>query len=256
MASIVKIQNLLTTSNYDMFDFDEKNRSIKPSKVVKLCNELERKNLLHHFPILVIKNNYGRYTILDGQHRFMACKKLDIDVVYKICKDMSMIDVSYINSVATSWGNLDYVNYFSKQGKEDYVFLKHLMDKTGITDIRSLTLICGTDASISTANSKFRLGTWKVKNNSEMIDYYTSNILFVKNKLNKSYATSQRFVGAFTNLLNKDFIDNDLLISQLEKYPQKLHKCTNKEEYEIKLLDIYNYNISNSKKINLKHFFL
>lgn len=64
------------TKNYEQFKFLKLNRNIDQSYVQELKRKIENRGLL--VPILIDKNGY----VMDGQHRLMACKELEIPVQF------------------------------------------------------------------------------------------------------------------------------------------------------------------------------
>lgn len=233
---------LFSSSNYDSFEFDSRNREVKMSKVSNLVRELGRKNFLHHFPIIVRKNGRmlnPKYTILDGQHRFMACKKLDIPVVYKLANDIEINDVSYINSVSHNWASIDYVRYHAQQGNINYKNLLNLV-KLGF-DVRGAQILFGSDID-SNKIDEFRTGLWIPKRSMHKAMSYANIFLDLRDNLDIKYATSQRFVRAFMWLILTKKANIDILISRINTYRQKMYKCTTREEYKVMLIKLYNYN--------------
>tara|TARA_Y100000004_G_scaffold193639_1_gene256552 strand:+ start:229 stop:972 length:744 start_codon:yes stop_codon:yes gene_type:complete len=240
---------LRESSNYDMFEFHPQNRGIKKSKVAILCDEIMRKNLLHHFPVVVKRNNRilsTKYIILDGQHRFEACKKLDIPVIYRIVEDMDYEDVSYINSVSHNWSAKDFVNYYAKQNNEHYQKLQSIID-LGF-DVRSATILCGNDM-VSSTSTKFRTGKWKVKSSNKQINELLETFLYLKTNCDIAYAYSQRFVRSTLYLIYAKKADISRFKDQILKYKQKVHKCTNREEYNAMLIAVYNFNLQEKYRI-------
>lgn len=65
---------------YDQFKFINFNRSICKKNLTKLVSLNEEKNRFHLFPIVVDEE----FNIIDGQHRFEACKKMDAPIYYVI----------------------------------------------------------------------------------------------------------------------------------------------------------------------------
>lgn len=63
------------TKNYDMFELMEDNRDVKDEKHIKeLMGSMERNGFLQSEAISV-KNNGGKYAVLDGQHRLEAARR-------------------------------------------------------------------------------------------------------------------------------------------------------------------------------------
>lgn len=69
-----------STKNYDMFEFITANRSINRSHVNKLKKSLSEYGFLSSQPITVSND----MKIIDGQHRFIACKEMGIPINYQV----------------------------------------------------------------------------------------------------------------------------------------------------------------------------
>lgn len=62
--------------NYNDFSFINGNRNVVKSKVGKLIKSIKQLDLTMYNPILVTKTG----KIVDGQHRFEACKELGLPI--------------------------------------------------------------------------------------------------------------------------------------------------------------------------------
>ena len=68
------------TDQYDRFTLLDFNRDISTSNMRKLMQLTAKKFQMHKFPILVTKD----FEIIDGQHRFEACRQLGCPIYYII----------------------------------------------------------------------------------------------------------------------------------------------------------------------------
>ena len=75
------MEQIKVTTNYDLFSFMPGNRDI--AKKNMLVKSIEKIDLTEYKPIIVNEN----YVIIDGQHRFMACKELEKPIYYIILHD-------------------------------------------------------------------------------------------------------------------------------------------------------------------------
>lgn len=116
----MKIQS---TSKVDKFSFDETlNRSINKSHVNTLAERILKNGQL--VPIQVTSD----YVVLDGQHRLEAIRQLrkaghDIRVIYSVNPDMDMSAVAEMNGYQLKWTLNNWIDYYAKQGNENYIFL-------------------------------------------------------------------------------------------------------------------------------------
>lgn len=118
---------VLSSGNYDEFELDsEKNRGTKQSHVIWLSKEIKKDGQIE--PIIVkINPKTGKKVIHGGQHRFLACKMLNIPVRYIIqnaMDDDDMVKV-HVNHLAFGWKN--YLDLYIRKGLEPYIRYKRLM---------------------------------------------------------------------------------------------------------------------------------
>lgn len=117
------------TTNYEIFKFWKNNRdAVRYDKLVK---SIQANDLTSACPILVNRNFY----IIDGQNRFLACKKLGKPIYYLV-KDIAdnQIDnyIITLNTASTNWHLPDYLSYYIKKGYINYIDLREFMDKHGL----------------------------------------------------------------------------------------------------------------------------
>ena len=75
---------IFVSTNYDKFLLLESNRLIKPGKVSRLKEEIERRDLTHENEIKVRISNDGKHLIvLEGQHRFKTCYDMNLPIFYR-----------------------------------------------------------------------------------------------------------------------------------------------------------------------------
>ncbi len=86
------------TKNYEMFTFREDNREkIDQSHVQRLVFSIEKRNLLELRPIIVNE----KFEVIDGQHRLMAAKFLDVEIFYQQEKKLDAKDIITMNITNT-----------------------------------------------------------------------------------------------------------------------------------------------------------
>ncbi len=106
----------MKTTNYDWFAYMPTNRSINPGLVDRLVKSISAIGYIEARPILV--NN--KMIIIDGQHRFEACKKLGLPIIYEISDvDMSKAMIA-LNMNQQIWRLTEYVESWAKSGIDCY----------------------------------------------------------------------------------------------------------------------------------------
>ena len=110
----VKSFRIKNTTDYNLLKMNKLNRSINQNHVKKLIESIKRNGL--QIPVIVNKNN----EIVDGQHRFIALKKLNYKVPYLISpnwKDNE--DTVQANNIVKDWTALQFAENRAKIGNVD-----------------------------------------------------------------------------------------------------------------------------------------
>lgn len=134
---------ILSTKDYDQFKSILGNRGVDMNHVNHLVELNSKENLLWMFPGTVTKDGY----LFDGQHRREASRSQGWDFYYvvseKTLAELGEPIVALTNTAQKRWGILDFIHYYTKHGREQYVFLTQLMDTYKMSDTNILTLVSG-----------------------------------------------------------------------------------------------------------------
>jgi len=116
---------ILKTKDYDQFKTITSNRDVNRLHVKKLAESIKVRNLLWAKPPLVNE----KMQIIDGQHRLEACQMVKADFFYMIASGLTKDDMAILNTNQKNWSSADFINYFTIEGKKDYVELSKLINK-------------------------------------------------------------------------------------------------------------------------------
>lgn len=224
--------NILTESDYSKFKLMSKgNRNIMSTHVQKLVSSLRRKNLLHINPIIVNSN----MEIIDGQHRFEACKELKIPVTYILDSTLEVEDVKLLNQNAKNWTMTDYLDFYVGQENFNYMVFQKFMKEWDISLQCALSLLAGNDGGKSYAD--FKEGNFITK------DIKKANEIAKHIYDFKYYPGFKKrsFILAIQGLLNLPNYNKDTMIQKFEIQRTKLVDCVSKEQYMKLLEEIYNF---------------
>lgn len=234
----MKIEN---TRDYSRFTTIKGNRSLVKAHINKIMRAIETDTETIKFnPILV----NDKMQIIDGQHRFEAIKKLQLPVYYIVAGNRNLEDVQKLNSGRKAWTPMDYAKSFVAHGNDNYAKYIHLRETYNINhDVLLVYLSTHDDINTSVM---FKDGKLKVSDIG-----YSDNLCQYLSRFKPLYRNWHKrpFALAIKNLYDDPKIDNDLLVERVEKYgdgmlvPElKLVDCHLPRDYEIRLIDIYNYN--------------
>jgi len=112
------------TYDYGIFKYRLGNRAVSDTRKKLLVENIKKYGWVTN-PILVNSN----MEILDGQGRFEALKELHLPVEFIIVENATDTDCVALNLRNTRWTPIEYINFFSVNGSEDYKRIKSLMDK-------------------------------------------------------------------------------------------------------------------------------
>lgn len=245
-----KIYNEVFTQIYRTNDYDKfinviGNRKVSGGNYAKLYNSMKERQMI--IPILVNEN----FQIIDGQHRFICCKELGLDVYYYVIEGYNIESVKIINKNSKNWDIEDYLNLHKElevrglKNGTSYTVFYSLMNKYKIS-LNSLLEIFSKaqGATISEMKIAFEDGTFRTFDIDMVEDFLEK--LQVFNQL-KQYKQN-KFIKAFLKIYSYDGYDHSIMLQKLEKLSYKLEKRTLVTEYVHMLIeDIYNYGSSKNK---------
>lgn len=230
-------------TNYNKFKFFEFNREISQAHVEKIKKSIKENGYLHSKPITVNKDFY----ITDGQHRFIACKQMNLPIFYVVedCTDNKLI--INLNATNKNWTMKDYVKFYAiSEQKQDFIRLLTTSNMLNVSILDVLTL-SGFKQGENTTN-KVRTGTLVFTDDNANKAYY--NLQFVKKVLeNIRFPYSVRIARGILDLdLLKNYSRDRLLVQTLN-YSTKAYKCQSYIDYTNMFIEIYNYNVKSKNNL-------
>lgn len=238
------------TRNYEMFNFLKYNREVKSYE--RVLNSIKKKNLLEFRPILVDKD----FNVLDGQHRLLAAKELELEIYYEIKdKHCTPEDVILLNN-QTKWCLSDYLNFWSEQENADYIKLKKLCSDFDMYPTMGYKLLTGNSAGGS-CYKLFREGRFVFPDQETESIFHIrfSQIQEILNKIrhlyigNKAFLNSTKISLTLINLLSNRQVDFNLFFNKIILRMDLIRPCATQEQYLVMFTAIYNY--KNQNRIEL-----
>lgn len=121
------MKTIFETTNYEMFKFLDQNR--QPQNRPMLTDSIKKHGLL--MPIDVNE----KMQIIDGQHRFLACKQLGLPVQYRVVYYDTKL-LFEVNNLQQKWGVADWLNAARHSGHGStinfYNACGHLMNNDNV----------------------------------------------------------------------------------------------------------------------------
>ena len=238
---------IYTTSNYSEFQFTEFNRSVDDAHVRKLKKLIAKTGLMQ--PINVTTDRY----IVDGQHRFHACRELGVPIKYVVTDALKMSDVVELNNASKSWTVQDKVESYAAQGNEHYVklvaFHRDCLDMDKRISMRIAAMIAqGSAANANSSQNKMNLGkgTWEFR---EDYDVALKRLYSLGQFKRWDFYLRMSFVTAFLRCIRTldDFSPAELL-KRAESNPHLFVYAATAEEMLRVWENVYNYRRKNHKR--------
>lgn len=223
------------TEDYGKFTFLSANRRINRQHVNQLKNSLAEYGFLDSQPITVTPD----LKIIDGQHRFIACKESGIPIKYVVVHtpkvENMLID---LNNTQRKWNVQDYVVFYAEQGNPHYVRLLKLSKKYNL----SMSCVCtiaqnsvqgGHDTDI------IKAGNFKFENSEISVVEPKIEMVLLACKF-CGIKPSDRFIRALVLVSRHPEFKWKEFIKKIEYQRDKCYKCSTTSGYIKMLENIYN----------------
>jgi len=230
------------TRDYNLFKMVSENRDIKEVHVKKLTESISENNLMSINPIIVNEN----FEIIDGQHRYLACKKLNVPIYY-FQSTLTHDDIAHLNSVSERWRSKDFLEYYSKIGKPEFLRFKDFLNKHNLTFEFGLLLTGYTGKGIyaSIRDGSFTLSqkaldrAESVLSKMKTIIEHIENCSFDEKKIRFAYKLA--FLKSLRRLVRLDDYNEERMLNNISLLLERLRPCASEEAYAEMLLYVYNY---------------
>jgi hypothetical protein len=251
------------TSNYELFGFINGNREINPSNLEKIKESLKTKQILESAIIVGYSPNdfEGKiFKIIEGQHRFVACRELGIPFSFVIRMDFdindhskSIADIQLLNTASKEWDVTNFMGSRATLGEEPYVRYKEIYDKYksrhdgGFEHEIIFYILNKIEGRKKISHASFKSGLLVFTEN-DMI-YLDGKLKELSEYLPKVIESGKRYyLKALVDILNLD-IDKNRLSEKLTTYGKEI-PFSKQKEFSIKFLveKVYNQSLK-SKKI-------
>lgn len=247
------------TEDLNIFTFLKGNRPPNPQHIKRLAASIKRYGMLIN-PILVNE----RYEIIDGQHRYLAAKEMNVPIYYIIVSGYALEQVHTLNMNQKNWTIKEFLYGYVDMGLKDYIILNDFWNKHNWMSLNNAVAICSNISSAinMTAQAKirrngkvenrskdFKAGTWKT-GDMQLAETDALKIKAIEPFFPEGYNDTS-FIGTMLMLFRNKNYNHDIFIKKLQLQQTALTKCANREQYKLLIEDIYNYKSRN--KVNLRY---
>lgn len=231
-------------TNYNRFKFLKFNREISQAHVDKIKASIKENGYIYSFPILVD----DEFNILDGQHRFIACKQMNLPIYYELLHSKNNKLIISINDSHKNWGCSDYIKFYAeKEQNQNYKNLRSIAKILGVSE-SAVWRLAGHSVGGCAFSQYIVNGTLKFSDEDSNKAYY--NMQFIAEILkNIRMKPCNRIINAILELDKIQNYRRKRLVEQTKNYSTKAYKCQTCDDYKKMFIDIYNYNLKNKKNI-------
>lgn len=252
------VNQVNSTNDYEKFSILDGNRKVNLSHLNRLKDSFKQNYLLS--PIIVNE----QFEIIDGQHRFLAAKDLQLPINYIKCEDYSLREVQILNTNSKNWNKEDYLKSYCDLGYPEYIKFREFMKKYPEFNI-SVCLMLVVDRYVEKKKQDKSYISDTNKSGSYMIKYFENGSLKIKDyklacdNANKILLIKPYYDGYYRLLFvstmltlfkNKNFLLSQF-IQKLSYMPNALKHCPNAESYKLLIEEIYNY--KSRDKVSLRY---
>ena len=228
--------NIMVTENYDMFKKIGGNRKINKANYAKIVKSMKEEQLI--IPIVVNE----KYEIIDGQHRFTACKDLGKPVYFYMVRGYGLEQVKRANIASSNWKKENYLDMFVAEGNEIYKEFEEIKERYDLNISNLLKIFAIVQEKQSArVGYEFENGTFTLDGKMEVLRFLTALEDFNFFKFYKS----NNFLIAFTRLYFKSEYDHDKMKTKLITHRNSLEKRSTSDEYLVLLCNrIYSFGVT------------
>lgn len=235
-----KPYNIRSTTDYSAFKRITGNRIVRPSHVKRLKLAIEKNpDTIKYNPILVNE----QMEIIDGQHRYEACKALELPIYYVVVDGLKLGDVQMLNSVAKTWQPIDYAQAFSELGNENYKY--YLEIKRSDLSLNHDSLLRYLSLHEPSTSVGFTEGKLKVPDIERSIELLTQ--LHGMAEFYVRYNT-RPFALAYLKFATEDEYEHKRMMKQMRSYSNLIEDYAKEQDYFKALNRVYNWNKSERNK--------
>ena len=228
--------NIMVTENYDMFKKIGGNRKLNKANYAKIVKSMKEEQLI--IPIVVNE----KYEIIDGQHRYTACKDLGKPVYFYMVRGYGLNQVKRANIASSNWKKENYLDMFVAENNEVYKEFEEIKERydLNISNLLKIFAIVQ-EKQNARVGYEFENGTFTLDGKMEVLRFLTALEDFNFFKFYKS----NNFLIAFTRLYFKSEYDHDKMKTKLITHRNSLEKRSTSDEYLVLLCNrIYSFGVT------------
>ncbi len=259
-AQVANSSTLLTpifiTQNYSMFGHIGGNRNLDTSNLNKIKQSVSKKHIKTNAVICIldVEDVKVPLKIVDGQHRFEACKDLNTPVSYVIDSSLTMAsilnDITLLNTASKEWDVSDFMNSEAQKGNQNYILYSQVYNIFNNSfDHESLFFILNHDINRTCPKVSYPLfKSGQLHFDQSDYNYLVQRLKDISQFNHYSEIGGKRYYQkAINQLMNTKGFDVKQMLSKIQSRQSLIVKCTTVDGALKQLADIYNYKIQSGR---------
>ncbi|MCK5848691.1 MAG: ParB N-terminal domain-containing protein [Caldisericia bacterium] len=247
---MLRLQNICiqSTMDYEKFTAMVGNRAIMDANVKKLVVSMGKGQLAS----IGIVNKKGE--IIDGQHRYKACKELGIPFYYIIMPNYGIEEVHTLNSNMKNWTNRDYVHQYADRYMNGEKLFIHYFRLQAFMEMHSLHLNDGLlllEGGIKSGTQTLRNGTFKITESTESAEERLGELMELE-KILGSKTCSQTFWQTYILSRRVEGFDPDRFFNKIKAAKGAIDEAKDTFNSYISIFEEA-YNKGKNKDLNLAY---
>lgn len=242
MASFSTYRSSILTPqrNYSAYVLDQSNRAIGSGRVTRLIESAETLYLFDLYPLVSTTER----VLLDGQHRLEAVRNL-LKPFYVISgDDIQVADIAEANANTRQYTNEESLHFYAGMGVPSYEFVVRFLRRNPHVGLSRAIRLLGIEHRSFFGNGRFVVGRPKY---AQLV----ADRLRDFSSIHKWVASSVYF-HAIANLAHNPAYDHARMMNRLEIVPKRLLHATSLEDCFACINEVYNFNMVQAKRIDLK----
>lgn len=232
------------TMNYDQFRFIESNREQNRGHIEAIKKAFEEMgNLTAVQPILVNE----RYEIIDGQHRFHACRELGLPIYFTMQRGLGVKDARNMNILHRTWRLNDFARSYAEGGDQNYQkFVQLAEDYPGFS--YSVLMVYALGEQVPGIFSAFRRGEFIFRD----VPAARAKLDKLAEAVNAVNIKDQDFALAYLKIMKVQGFDQRRMIRKLGQVGEQIiRRYGSAVEYQRAFEEVYNYQMSEGNRLRL-----
>lgn len=235
------VGRIFKDTNYCRFRFRKGNRLVDLSRLAKLKSKIDGDYRFSDYPILVTPDGSGCLHIIDGQHRFLLCKELDLPIYYIYSSyPNTLSDIQRANTLNNHWRVADVIHSRISEGDPNYQLLYNDMQEVGLGHCALLYALGRRHATKQIMSRTLSY----TKKDSTQAKAILSGVQILKSvDCLKDKLTVERVLSAYARLTRHPHFKQSVFEKQVKKYGNRV--CRYFGDFPLQyqnFIKLYNFN--------------